>query len=230
MKSLLKVLGQSKRLTSIAAFGAAGMLLTATWAAGVASSPAANTTAANSSPVVAGAPAGADDRFADAIAIGEDTGLTIDFDGLWGVLPEDTFAGDDPSADYELFDVDLAGLDDGTYFVEVGLLPTTPASPDGFIALQINWVIAPAACVDATTTDSLATRAGTAANVKTLYADNLDNSVVFPNLEENTQHCIGVLSSGTATDTAGTFIRRAESGVTFDGELPSFVAIVNQHT
>lgn len=242
MRSLLKVLGQSKRLTPIVAFGGAGVLLTSTWAAGVASSPGANSVNSASAPLVAGAPDNNTDRFDGTVALGPDgaAGLTVNFSGRWGVLP-DTAAN--PTVHYELFDIDLsdAQFDTGNYFVEIGLL-ATPV-PANFTVLQVDWVIDDEACAsadftgfDAAYTAALAAdpddiQPGEVVADRVLFADNLDNSVIFPNLTDalSESYCVGVEATGVllAADPAGTFVRRVDtSAVT----MPSFVAIVNQHT
>lgn len=231
MHSLFKLLGHSKRLTSFAAFGVAGVMLTATWAAGVASSPAANSTAGAGAAIVAGAPASGTDRFASAVALGPDTALTVNFSGRWGLVPN---TAANPTVDYELFDIDLsnASFDTGTYFVEVGILPTP--LPAGFTAIQVEWFIDDVACATSDfTPDVDYTGAAGTVDFVTMYADTVDNSVVFPSLTDDIgpNFCVGVKATGAAiaNDTDGTFIRRAASGA-WAGTMPTFVAIVNEHT
>ena len=69
-------------------------------------------------------------------------------------------------------------------------------------------------------------------DVATLYADTVDNSVVFPKLTDDLgpAYCVGIRATGTdlADDVDGTFIRRAASGA-WAGQMPTFVAIVNEH-
>jgi hypothetical protein len=232
MKTIFKVLGQSKRLTSVAAFGTAGVLLTATWAAGVVDTDATAGTPTPGAAISAAAPASNTDRFASAVTAGVDAGFPVDFSGRWGVIPDDDDGGAD-TTDYELFNIDLsnAAFDSGTYFVEVGILPDPV--PSGFSALQVEWIIDDEACVDADwTPDVDYTGASGTVDVQTLYADTVDNSVVFPELTKalGPAYCVGVRSTGTspADDPDGTFIRRAASGA-WAGQMPTFVAIVNEH-
>lgn len=230
----------SRRVWSWAIFGTVGLVLTGTWAAGVASAPGANNVNNASSPLVAGAPDNNTDRFDGAVALGPDTSLTVNFTGRWGVLPN---AAGGANADYQLFDVILSdpAFDNGTYFVEVGLL-ATPA-PAGFTVYQLKFLIDDDACATAdwdTAADYDAAigldpenlGAGETVASRVLFSDNLDNSVVFPNLTDNLGplYCVGVAATNTspASDTAGTFIRRADPNVAVT--LPTLVAIVNEHS
>lgn len=219
----------SRRVWSWAAFGTVGLVLTATWAAGVANTSGTAGTVGSSAPIVASAPSSSTDRFASAVAVGHDTSFPVNFSGRWAVVPTETAAAGD-TANYEMFLVDLTSFTTGNYFVEIGLKPTPP--PAGFTALQVEWVIDSVGVAETCAQADLATASATASNKKTLYADNLDNSVVFNNLAFNTRHCIGVIATGTAIadDVDGTFIRRNATGGTFVGTMPSFVAIVNEHT
>lgn len=219
----------SRRVWSWAAFGTVGLVLTATWAAGVANTSGTAGTVGVSDPIVASAPSSSTDRFANAVAVGQDTSFPVNFSGRWGVIPNDTTGGGDP-VHYEMFLVDLTSFTTGNYFVEIGLKPTPP--PAGFTALQVEWVIDSVGVAENCTNADLATASATAANRKTLYADNLDNSVVFNNLAFNTRHCVGVIATNTtiADDVDGTFVRRNATGGSFSGTMPSFIAIVNEHT
>jgi hypothetical protein len=230
----------TRRIWSWAAFGTVGLVLTATWAAGVANAPGANSLNTSSSPLVAGAPDNNTDRFDGTVALGPDTSLTVNFSGRWGVLPN---AAGGANNDYQLFDVDLsdAEFDTGNYFIEVGLL-ATPV-PAGFTVFQMDFLIDDDACATAdfdpaadydavVGSDPDALAPGETVVSRVLFSDNLDNSVVFPNLTDDLgpNYCVGVAATGTspADDTAGTFVRRADPDVAVT--MPTFVAIVNEHT
>jgi hypothetical protein len=235
MKTIFKVFGQSKRLASVAAFGTAGVLLTATWAAGVVSTPADDGTNSLSTPIVAGAPSSSTDRFSEAVNAGPDTTFNVDFVGRWGRFPDsdtDGAGAADPSVDYELFEIDLTDFTAGTYFVQIGMLPTP--QPSGLTAMQVEFVIDDQPCATA----DLAGQA--AGNRKVLFADNIDNSVVFSNLAFNTTQCVGVLASGVDTvpepdvdlvadDPDASFVLRTTASTSSNVVLPTFVAIVNEH-
>jgi hypothetical protein len=221
----------SRRIWSWAAFGAVGLVLTATWAAGVANTSGTAGTVASSDPIVAAAPSSSTDRFAAAVAVGQDASFPADFSGRWAVIPNDaTISPGTDTVNYEMFFIDLTTFTTGNYFVEIGLKPTPP--PAGFTALQVEWVIDEVGVAETCANADLAAASATASKRKTLYADNLDNSVVFNNLAFNTRHCIGVIATNTALadDVDGTFMRRNATGGTFVGTMPSFVAIVNEHT
>lgn len=234
----LATVGRARRMGRVgrlAAFGVAGATLTATWAAGVADVSGSNPQNSLSTPIVAGAPTSSTDRFASAVSAGPNTTFNVDFIGRWGRFPDadaDGAAFADPSVDYELFEIDLVSFTAGSYFVEVGMLPSP--QPAGLTAMQVEFVIDDLPCATADLDAQLA------ANRETLYADNIDNSVVFDGLNFGTTHCVGVEASGidtapepdvtlVADDPAGSFVLRAEASTSSNVTLPTFVAIVNEY-
>jgi len=120
--------------------------------------------------------------------------LTVDWNGFWGVLNNDT----------AMYKVDLSTAAAGTYYSEV-LVKTTGTDWD---AQQYKFeLFMDAATCDAATVLPLATDPEFVQAIN-MNVTTQDSYVSFANLSNGHVYCIGVRAINPAEDNTGTFLRR----------------------
>jgi hypothetical protein len=228
--------GSTRRVVAFSAFGISGLALAATWAASVQATTPGTAVGGESAAIDVTLPTGTTPELESAIALGGDTSLPISFTGRWGNIPVDVVAGgaDDPdtvasdttAGDYELFEIDLTGIQDGVrdFFLEL----TLGNEPDDFTALQIEFVKVDLPCA---TADLDNTGADGYLN-ETLFIDKTDSTAVmdFQNASADVM-CIGVADTdgAAAQNDTGTYIRRNADDTSTPNPMPTFTAILGEY-
>jgi hypothetical protein len=209
-----------RRIVTWAIFGVVGLGLGAVWAAGVVTTDAEIGTPTNSAPFLVTPGAAADPRFESAVTVETDLPLVIGASGSKGTI----------ATDAQLFTVDLSGLDPaktnptgnftGTYFATVEV--SNDVSNTGWSQLSLEFSAAVGACSGTAGTPAL----DTAPIKATINVETADSKVDLTGLSGGTVYCIGVYGLGTASDSAGTFIRKTSGSA--NPTAPTFAIFMNQ--
>ena len=197
-----------RRLLTWIAFGLFGLITGVIWAVGIATSSATvDVAGAAAAPQVFGTASGAAPASVYVGLVAEDTALTIDFIGSWGVVDADT----------AMFDVDLSAQS-GTFFTEVYLTN----NPTGWAALQLEFRQVNKACTDPTLA-AADWASPDAASVMVIESE--DAYAIFGSLAGGGNFCLGIQAISKANDQNGTFIRRPSGG---SPVAPAFAAVLNR--
>ena len=198
-----------RRLVAWSIFGILGILLGSVWAAGFATSTTTSGTESNS-PVVMGS-AGTASMSPYSTLVGTPGALSIGFSGRWGYVPSDA----------DMFQIDLTGANTPagqTFFTSIYLSNVV----SGWSALQLKLLAVKDPSGGCTTSTSFASPV--ASSVMNVTSN--DAEADFTGLLGGSKYCIGVQAINPASDAAGTFLRRPNSGST--PTMPSFVALLNR--
>jgi hypothetical protein len=199
-----------RRVAAWSAFLLVGMALGTIYATGFATNNG-STDAGGSGPAAAAGMDPGDNQDTSVLAnsVSSPNSLQYTWSGRWG-----SFA-----SNQHLFTVDLdePNIQAGTYYVEL-LLSNTP---DGFSDLQIRFALAGDGGDGCQASDL-----NTAPTNRVMIFDTEDSQVTWPNLSTGV-YCVGV-QQASGKDTSGTFIRKVNTGQTFNGTYPQFVATVNR--
>lgn len=208
---------QRRRLCALAAFLALGLSLGTIWASGFATT-GGTTGIASTSPFIYANPGNKQDTSGLNGLITSGGELSWSFQGQWGKV-----------ASLVMYTADLDTLS-GNYYVGVYLTNT----PTGFSDLQLQLRIANVGSGGSCTTAAL--EATPSSNYRIFTFDAVDAQVTFSGmgglttgLAGGNTYCVGIIDySGSGQDSAGTFIRKSNSGPTFTGVYPTFIAALNE--
>jgi hypothetical protein len=208
-----------------AIFGLTGLLMSAAWATGFATSQTTGSGSAAANAVGIGA---TDPQSESPYAglVTENTALDITFDGLWGQIENDTI----------VFSADLTGLT-GTFYTDI-YVDNLPFE-NTWTAAQFKWQQVDCTTPNWDTVDIEPADDGVG-EPKLMNITTTDAHVSFPGLTGGNVYCFGLSSTDLSTEVAdtsngedkhaddedGTFLTRPDPSSL--PTLPQFTAIVNR--
>jgi hypothetical protein len=202
-----------RRMAAWLAFGAVGLATGAVWATGFASSTGVSNAMTDSAALTKTAPVDDPSHFAGVTT--DVSPLTIDWDGRWGAVSNDTV----------LFQVDLTDAKfDPAFDYNIATLLANRAGNalTGWSSLQLEVRLNEAAGASCVTGDLAG---ADPLDIEVLRLDDQDAGVYWNALAGGQVYCIGVVQSD-GDDVAGTFLRAADE--TEPTGQPMFITTVDR--